>query len=153
MPRTGPSAPLTRAAGFGIDVRDVDENNRVSVGGLADGLAWVVAGEFLLGVLVTTGCLRLVANDEVLAVNAQKEDLHARLPDRAAENELMILESRYLQLRVEPGRRVVLSALVRAHLGVAAGATLYVVRAPSKIELWSAAYRDKHMPREIAGLP
>jgi len=65
-------------------------------------------------------------------------------------------EDRYLCLTIEKDGRLRLPQPAMVHLGIAAGVLLVAWRYPSRLELWSLAYRNERLRRvaeELSDLP
>jgi DNA-binding transcriptional regulator/RsmH inhibitor MraZ len=59
-------------------------------------------------------------------------------------------EDRYLSRTIEKDGRLRLPQPAMVHLGIAAGVLLVALRYPSRLELWSLAYRNERLSRRAA---
>ncbi len=100
----------------------------------------------------------LPLKENAAAVAAKRKELLDRLPDREVEKSLLILDDRYRELRVDSEHRATIPESAAVHLCDAGGFDkyLYVVRLASRLELWSAAYRNEQIRNDSSlfdGLP
>jgi hypothetical protein len=124
-------------------------------------VAWLAKSGANIGlaVLERPGLLRILSFEpHGLAVLDRRrrliEDVNI---DPAAAEALAALEDRYHRIRIPADRRISLSSLLTAHLGVEPGAALlYVERFLEEIQLLSLAMRERRLiagHKLLAGLP
>jgi len=146
-----PTNQLESEAVFGMDVVPLDPRRRIHLPArLTRGLDWFGKASDVLGLmkLDEPGRILLLAwKENAAAVAAKREELLAVLPEKGAENALPILEDRYRELRLDSESRVTISEAAAVHLFGAGSFDkyVYVVRLASRLELWSAAYRNERI--------
>jgi hypothetical protein len=125
--------------------------------GIRHGFAWFSRGEEVLADLRPGGRMVLLPWSFATDPKARLEELKAEMrgPDGGqAADQLLRLQDRFQRLRVDTTTtRLELPDHVAAHLGVMDGGTIFAVRFPDHIELWSETFREGRLAEaELADL-
>jgi|ERR1700730_14314748 len=136
---------------FGQEIVEIDARARVLLSPrLLNDVAWLAKGEAGIGlaVLERPGLVRILSFEQHgLNVLERRRRLIDRVNiDPAAAEALAVLEDRYHRMRIPADRRISLSSLLIAHLGVEPGAAIvYVERSLQEIQLLSTATRERRL--------
>ena len=145
-----------------LEAVKVRERGRCTIpGAVRHGLAWVSPGSEVLAVIRPGGRVCLHPWEHAQTIRTHLETLKTGLTGPEAEDaaeQFLLLQDRYQRLRTERITcRLEFPAHIASHLGVIDGGTIFTVRFPKHVELWSETYRERRLAEaeaeaEAAGL-
>jgi hypothetical protein len=117
---------------------------------LAGDLDWFTA-PYLLGVMAESGRLLVHSAAELARVEKRYDEL-AESPSEENLKSIQRLLDRYLKLPAEAGLRITIPSEARLHLSVRPRDPVYVLRYPTRLEVWSTDYRQANRAEEDSAL-
>lgn len=137
-----------------IDACEIVSRDRFALPALAQsGWDWLDPGAEVLLVLEDVGRASLVRWGLAQPIRDRARELNDAIAagDTVAAGELLQLQYRYRRLKVDADSRVQLPLTAIVHLDVhrAVPATVYVVRYPERVELWSRTHSERLLDRAL----